>query len=211
MTLDRAGFPFIGGAAMPALLLLLVGQSLLALALTMLPVAVALFFRDPERHPPKARDAVVSPADGRVLYVGSGQLEIAPPGDWNQISIFLSPLDVHVNRVPVSGRITRVDYHAGQFLPAYRRGAGAHNERSEIWLDHEGQDIVFRQVVGALARRVVCRVTTGTPVQTGERFGIMKFGSRMDLFLPPDAVLLAEEGGHVRGGETIVARLMRPS
>ena len=80
-----------------------------------------------------------------------------------------------------------------------------------MWLDHEGQDVVFRQVVGALARRVVCRVTTGTPVQTGDRFGIMKFGSRMDLFLPPDAALLIEEGRRVRGGETIVARLMRSS
>ena len=211
MTLDRAGFPFIGGAAIPTLTLLLAGQASLALALTILPVAVALFFRDPERHPPNEPDVVVSPADGRVLYVGPGQREIAPPGDWNQISIFLSPLDVHVNRVPVSGRITRVDYQPGQFLPAYRTDAGTHNERSEVWLDHEGQDVVFRQVVGALARRVVCRVTTGTPVQTGERFGIMKFGSRMDLFLPPDAALVIEEGRRVRGGETIVARLTRSS
>ena len=211
MTLDRAGFPFIGGAALPTLTLLLAGQASLALALTILPVAVALFFRDPERHPPNEPDVVVSPADGRGLYVGPGQQEIAPPGDWNQVSIFLSPLDVHVNRVPVSGRITRVDYQPGQFFPAYRTDAGTHNERSEVWLDHEGQDVVFRQVVGALARRVVCRVTTGTPVQTGDRFGIMKFGSRMDLFLPPDAALLIEEGRRVRGGETIVARLMRSS
>ena len=143
-----------------------------------------MFFRDPERVPPQAPEAVVSPADGRVLYAGTAEGTLAPPGDWLQVSVFLSPLDVHVNRVPIAGQVTRVEHVPGTFLPAFRDGAAARNERTEIWLQHAGQTIVFRQVVGALARRVVCRVAVGAKVQTGQRFGIMKFGSRMDLFIP---------------------------
>jgi phosphatidylserine decarboxylase len=116
-------------------------------------------------------------------------------------------MDVHVNRIPVSGRVTRVEYKPGRFLPAYRHDAGTANERSEIWIDHDGQAIVARQVVGMLARRVVCRVEPGTDVRAGDRFGIMKFGSRMDVFLPPDATLMVKVGDAVRGGVTVIAML----
>ena len=207
MSIDRAGVPFIGLAFVPSLACLAAGLALPALLLCIPGLLVALFFRDPPREPPREPGAVVAPADGRVLFAGAAEASSAPPGAWLQVSIFLSPLDVHVNRVPIGGRITRVDHVRGTFLPAYRAGAGASNERSELWLDHEGRTIVFRQVVGALARRVVCRVTPGTDVRTGQRFGIMKFGSRMDLFVPTDAVLVAARGDRVRGGETVVARL----
>ena len=150
---------------------------------------------------------MVSPADGKVLSTGQADPTLAPEGAWEQISIFLSPLDVHVNRVPHEGRVTRVDHVPGKFLPAYRDRAEAENERNEVWVEYEGQTIVFRQVVGALARRVVCRVRAGDSVQTGERFGIMKFGSRMDVFLPAGTDLLVTAGDTVRGGETIVARI----
>lgn len=207
MSIDRAGVPFIGLAFVPSLACLATGLLLPALLLCIPGLLVALFFRDPSREPPREPGAVVAPADGRILFAGAAEASGAPPGAWLQVSIFLSPLDVHVNRVPIAGRVTRVDHVRGTFLPAYRAGAGASNERSEIWLDHEGRTIVFRQVVGALARRVVCRVTPGTDVRTGQRFGIMKFGSRMDLFVPTDAVLVAVRGDRVRGGETVVARL----
>ncbi len=209
MTIDRAGFPFIGVALIPAAVCLAAGLPLVALPLSGLGVAIALFFRDPERVPPQMPEAVVSPADGRVLYAGPADRPLAPPGDWLQISIFLSPLDVHVNRVPIAGQVTRVEHVPGTFVPAFRDGA-ALNERTEIWLDHAGQTIVFRQVVGALARRVVCRVAAGTTVQTGQRFGIMKFGSRMDLFMPTTATLVVSKGNRVRGGETVVAHLGAP-
>ena len=208
MTIDRAGYPFIGVSLIPAVACLAAGLPLVALPLSGLAVGIALFFRDPDRVTPQREEIVVSPADGRVLYVGTAETAVAPPGRWLQISIFLSPLDVHVNRVPIAGRITRVEHVPGKFLPAFRDGAAAENERNEIWLDHGGQPIVFRQVVGALARRVVCRVTTGAEVQTGQRFGIMKFGSRMDVFMPTDATLIVAEGDRVRGGETVVARLV---
>ena len=207
MPIDRAGIPFIGVALVPPAVCLMAGLPIVAIPLTFLAVGVALFFRDPERITPQEPGAVVAPADGRVLYAGRAQRTAAPPGDWLQISIFLSPLDVHVNRVPIQGRVTRVEYMPGTFLPAFRVGAAVRNERNEIWLEHADQTIVFRQVVGALARRVVCRVTSGTTVQTGQRFGIMKFGSRMDLFVPTSATLVVTDGERVRGGETVVARL----
>ena len=210
MSIDRAGYPVVGVALVPALVCLAAGLPLLALPLAGLAVGITLFFRDPERVPPQVPEAVVSPADGRVLYAGPADRPLAPPGDWLQVSVFLSPLDVHVNRVPIAGQVTRVEHVPGTFLPAYRDGA-ALNERNEIWLDHAGQTIVFRQVVGALARRVVCRVGAGATVQTGQRFGIMKFGSRMDLFMPTTATLVVTNGDRVRGGETVVAHLGAPA
>ena len=211
MFIDRAGLPFIGLAFVPSLICLAAGLAFPALLLSSLGILVALFFRDPSREPPQDPGVVVAPADGRVLFAGAADPDGAPPGTWLQVSIFLSPLDVHVNRVPIGGRVTRVDRVRGTFLPAYRPGAGASNERAEIWLEHEGHTIVFRQVVGALARRVVCRVTPGTTVSTGQRFGIMKFGSRMDLFVPAGSTLVTARGDRVRGGETVVARLGVPA
>jgi phosphatidylserine decarboxylase len=116
-------------------------------------------------------------------------------------------MDVHVNRVPVSGRVTRVTFTPGRFLPAYRHEAGSTNERSEIWIDHDGQTVVARQIVGILARRVVCRLEVGRAVDAGERYGIMKFGSRMDVFIPDTAQICVAVGDTVRGGETVIAVL----
>ena len=182
-----------------------------AVPLVVLAGFFALFFRDPDRTPPQDPDAVVAPADGRVMMAGRAAPDAAPSalsaGDWQQISIFLSPIDVHVNWIPVSGKVTRVEFRPGRFLPAYRPDAATANERSEVWVDHHGQTVVVRQVVGILARRVVCRVEPGSEVRAGERMGIMKFGSRMDVFLPPSAKLLVTVGDRVRGAETIVAKL----
>lgn len=178
-----------------------------AVPLLLLAAFFAFFFRDPDRVSPADELAVLSPADGRVLVAGSADPGATPPGEWKQISIFLSPMDVHVNRTPVSGRVTRVDFRRGGFLPAYHHDAASSNERSEIWVDHDGQTIVFRQIVGMLARRVVCRVQPGARIQAGQRIGIMKFGSRMDIFLPPSATLHVSVGDVVRGGETVMASL----
>jgi len=179
----------------------------LAVPFLILAAFFLFFFRDPERRAAGGDDDVVAPADGRVLVAGAAAADAAPPGSWQQVSIFLSPIDVHVNRLPVSGRVTRVSYTRGRFLPAYRPDAAAANERSEIWIDHRGQTIVARQIVGILARRVVCRVKAGADVHAGDRFGIMKFGSRMDVFLPVTATLKVGVGESVRGGETVIAVL----
>lgn len=203
--IDPAGWPFVGGA----LLLAFVGgifwwpTGLLFLAAA---VAFVFFFRDPERRVTEGFDVVLSPADGRVMIAGPAG-DAAPAGSWQQVSIFLSPMNVHVNRIPASGRVTRVSYTPGNFLAAYRHDAATANERSEIWIDHGGQAIVARQIVGILARRVVCRVQTGAEVRAGDRYGVMKFGSRMDVFLPPSAELRVKVGDTVRGAETIIAVL----
>ena len=155
---------------------------------------------------PQGEGLVVSPADGRVMMSGPSDGRWAPPGEWKQITIFLSPLDVHINRSPVSGRVTRIEYRPGRFLPAYDE-ASNENELNEIWIDHDGQTIVVRQVVGILARRIVCRVREGDVLERGQRIGLMKFGSRMDVFLPPSAELRVQAGQKVTAGETNLAEL----
>jgi phosphatidylserine decarboxylase len=209
MPLDPAGLPFIIGAFLLAVIAGLTAGWGFATPFVVIGAFFIFFFRDPDRSAPAdaGDDAVMSPADGRVLVAGRAAVETAPPGEWQQISIFLSPMDVHVNRVPVSGRVTRVTFMRGRFLPAYHHDAATANERSEIWLDHGGQTVVARQVVGILARRVVCRIEAGAQVRAGERFGIMKFGSRMDVFVPPSATLTVAVGQMVRGGETVIAVL----
>jgi phosphatidylserine decarboxylase len=205
--LDPAGLPFIAGALGLAVVSAAAGTWMLVIAFCALAAIFAFFFRDPERMPPAGMDVVLAPADGRVLVAGPAVATAAPPGTWQQISIFLSPMDVHVNRIPVSGRITKVGLKPGRFLPAYRDDAGSENERSEIWIDHDGRTVVARQIVGILARRVVCRATIGSEVRAGDRFGIMKFGSRMDVFVPEAATLTVKRGDVVRGGETVIAVL----
>jgi phosphatidylserine decarboxylase len=205
---DRAGFPFVGGAWLIAAIAGVYGGWIFAVPFVALGAFFAFFFRDPERASPDAAAVVLSPADGRVKFVGDAEPGVAPPGEWKQISIFLSPMDVHVNRIPASGTITRVSYTPGKFLPAYRPEAAAVNERSEVWIDRgNGETVVARQVVGVMARRVVCRAKVGERVHAGQRFGIMKFGSRMDVFLPRRAILKATVGEMVRGGETVIAVL----
>jgi phosphatidylserine decarboxylase len=207
LRLDPAGLPFIGGAFLLALVSGATAGWVLALPFVALGSFFAFFFRDPDRTPPAGANQVLAPADGRVLVAGPAIAGGPPEGPWAQVSIFLSPIDVHVNRIPASGRVTRVSYTPGRFLPAYHQDAGSANERSEVWIDHGGQTIVARQVVGVLARRVVCRVQAGADVAAGDRFGIMKFGSRMDVFLPPTASLTVKVGDVVRGGETVIAVL----
>ena len=131
----------------------------------------------------------------------------APKGDWQIISMFLSPMDVHINRTPVEGTVTHVEYHPGKFLPAYKKEAGELNEWTEVWIDRPGGPVVVRQIVGVLARRIVCRIKEGEKVSAGQRFGVMKFGSRIDLFLPRSATILVKSGDKVVGGETTLATL----
>ncbi|HKT78796.1 MAG TPA: phosphatidylserine decarboxylase [Vicinamibacterales bacterium] len=207
MKIDPAGVPFIVGA----LALGVIAGVLVSWTLVVPGVALAaiflFFFRDPDRRPLAGSHLVLSPADGRVLVAGAAEPGVAPAGEWKQISIFLSPMNVHVNRIPASGRVTQVLYKRGRFLPAYHAHAAAANERSEVWIDHDGQPIVARQVVGVLARRVVCRLQPGAEVRAGDRYGVMKFGSRMDVFLPVTAEIRVQIGDEVRAAESLIAVL----
>lgn len=210
MRIDKAGWPFIVGGLLPAAMLLAARRPRLAAPCAALAAFMAYFFRDPDRNVPADPDVVVAPADGRVMVARAADPRVAPPGEWLQVSIFLSPLDVHVNRIPIGGTIRRVDHRPGRFLAAYRPESALANERTEIWIDTGRELVVVRQVVGVLARRIVCRIEEGAVVRTGDRFGLMKFGSRMDVFLPPSATLVVGEGERTRGGETVIARLARP-
>ena len=207
MRIDPAGYPFIFGALFAAVLVGSFASWAFAGPLFILSAFFLFFFRDPDRLVTDTPDAVLSPADGRVMVAGSVTGQQAPPGQWQQISIFLSPMDVHVNRMPIGGRVTKVQYHPGRFLPAYKAEAGDLNEYTEVWVDHGGQTVVFRQIVGILARRIVCRAREGDVVKAGDRFGVMKFGSRMDLFLPTTAGLCVQAGDKVTGAVTVIAEL----
>jgi phosphatidylserine decarboxylase len=183
-----------------------VAGSTYGVAALVLPAFFLFFFRDPERHTALGPREVVSPADGKVMVAGTptGNFD---PAAWQQVTIFLSPMDVHVNRMPLAGRVTSVKYHPGKFLPAYKREAGDLNEHTEVVLDHGGQTIVVRQIVGILARRIVCRVREGDEVGAGARFGVMKFGSRMDVFVPQGSTLRVQVGDRVSAGVTVIAVL----
>jgi phosphatidylserine decarboxylase len=204
--IDSAAFPFVGIAAVPFALSAAGGWWGLAVLLSGLPIAIALFFRDPPRTSPGDERLVLAPADGRVMHAGPARGGEAPPGDWLQVTVFLSVLDVHINRTPVAGRVRRVLHVPGTFLAAFK-AESAGNEHSEVWVEAPSAVVVFRQVVGLLARRVVCRVKVGDVLTPGQRVGLMKFGSRMDVFVPVDATLAVATGGRVRAGETVIARL----
>jgi phosphatidylserine decarboxylase len=212
MRIDRAGWPFITAPLAPAAVLGGLGRRrvrLGALPFLLVSAYMALFFRDPDRRcdvEKPAPDDVVSPADGVVMVAGEPQEGVAPDGDWRQVSVFLSVVDVHVNRSPYRGEVVESSYRRGSFLAAYRKESAHRNERSEIWLRDGERTVVFRQIVGVLARRIVTRTGPGQRLTTGERMGLMKFGSRMDVFVPPECTITVSKGQRVRGGETVIAR-----
>ncbi|HEX2894159.1 MAG TPA: phosphatidylserine decarboxylase [Marmoricola sp.] len=212
-SIDREAWPAAAVGAAPALVAAFLGRRRAAAALLALPAGIVAFFRDPERRVdamPVDDDVVLAPADGKVMHAGPGQPGVAPPGEWQQVSIFLSVFDVHINRAPYGGRITDVTYRPGRWLAAYKFESATQNERSDITVEREvagrTRTVVFRQIVGAVARRVVTRVSPGDVVATGERIGLMKFGSRMDVFLPVDVALTVAEGDRTVAGETVLGR-----
>ncbi len=164
---------------------------------------VLYFFRDPERVAPADPAAVVSPADGRVVEVIEQPLGSRPG---RRVSIFLAIWDVHVNRAPLAGRITKVEYRPGRFYAAMRSRASAENEQNVVHLETPRGEIVFKQIAGWIARRVLFWKTAGDAVALGERVGMIRFGSRVDLWLPAEAEILVRPGEHVKGGSSILAR-----
>jgi phosphatidylserine decarboxylase len=218
----REGYLIVAGAAVLALVLAGVGLSLDAWYVRYPLIATGVgalaftlfFFRDPERTPPEdgaAGRALLAPADGRVVEVVEEDEPLYLDGPAQRISIFLSPLNVHVNRIPTNGVVEYARYRPGDYLVAWHPKASDKNERSEIGLRHpSGTKVLFKQIAGAVARRIVYHVGEGDTVQAGERFGIVKFGSRMDVLVPPGVELDVEKGQSVRGGTTVLGRLPEP-
>ncbi|HTW89929.1 MAG TPA: phosphatidylserine decarboxylase [Candidatus Binataceae bacterium] len=184
------------------------GVDWLAIILLVVALAFALFFRDPERLPAGADGVVLSGADGRVCDLGEGSPPGLPDQTFRRVSVFMSPLDVHVNRAPVGGEVLAVTHTPGEFHAAYSDVASQHNERNLVVIrDAADRRYVFVQVAGYLARRIVCRVRPQDRVFAGDRIGLIMFGSRFDHFLPMDYQLTVAIGDRVRGGETVIGEL----
>ena len=204
------GRPFILAAAAAILLGLVVGAWLFWLGAAFLLFCL-YFFRDPDRVPPARPGAVLAPADGRIVSVmpavPPAELGLGPAPRW-RVAIFLSVLDVHVNRMPASGTVTRIAYRHGKFVNASMDKASEHNERNALALRlADGREMAVVQIAGLIARRIVCQVREGDFVTAGSRFGIIRFGSRTDLYLPEGVSPLVAEGQLMIGGETVIAEL----
>ncbi len=201
------GIPFVlGAAAIAAALYFVWPKSVPPAAVVLLLAAfMAWFFRDPERVPPVERGAVISPADGKVVYCGE-----VPPGRYSpeagkMVSVFMSVFDVHVNRAPVSGKVSSVRYHPGKFLVASEDKASLDNEQNGVALETaDGHRVAYVQIAGLIARRIVCYLSEGDIVKKGQRVGMIRFGSRVDVLMPATAVLRVKTGDRVRAGESIV-------
>ena len=209
-----AGRPFIVGGLIVVMLGLLVGPWLAWLGL-IFTLFCLFFFRDPERVPPPRSDLLVAPADGRIVSVAPAvppvELGLGGTPRW-RVSIFLTVLNVHVNRVPGDGVVTRIAYRHGAFLNASMDKASVDNERNAIAMRLPGgQEIAVVQIAGLIARRIVCTLREGDTVHCGDRFGIIRFGSRTDLYLPEGIRPLVTEGQTMIGGETVIADLAAPA
>lgn len=202
MPIAPEGWPFILVPLVAALALVWLGWPKTAVLLGAVVVFMAYFFRDPDRTPPATAGAIVAPADGRVTEVREG-VDDPFVGPARQVVIFLSPLDVHVNRAAIGGRVVSVTRIPGAFRPAYRPDA-EENQRVAIALEGEVGRVLMRQVVGVLARRIVCRVREGDRLGVGERFGMIKFGSRMDVVMPVRARVMVKPGDRVTAGESVI-------
>jgi phosphatidylserine decarboxylase len=164
------------------------------------------FFRDPDRTTPSEKNLLISPADGEVIDISVAEENIFLNGISKKVSIFMSPLDVHVNRIPMDGKIDYLKYHEGENLVAFDDKSSDKNERMEIGMTNKYGKILFKQIAGFIARRIVCTLTLGQSVKAGERFGMIKFGSRVDIYMPVGAEILISMNQNVYAGETVIAK-----
>lgn len=162
------------------------------------------FFRDPERAVPEVKNVIISPADGKIIVIDEVEEDEFFHTKVKKVSIFMSVWDVHVNRIPISGRVSYFNYERGQFLPAYKDDAALQNEHTSIGIENENIKVFFRQIAGILARRIVCHIREGHKVKIGERFGMIKFGSRVDIFLPTNVQIKVKLNEKVKAGQTII-------
>ena len=196
----KEGYPFILVPLVAAALFAFIGWWWLVVFFVLLAAFMAFFFRDPERAIPSDPDIIVSAADGTVTRIDETE-------NGKIVSVFLSPLNVHINRSPIAGSITKIDYVRGKKLPATSNQASFVNERNSITIEGEKMTVVCTQIAGILARRIVCRCKVGEHLDIGERFGLIKFSSRTDLLMPKDVEVLVKSGDRVVGGQTVIARL----
>ncbi|MGA8050269.1 MAG: phosphatidylserine decarboxylase [Burkholderiales bacterium] len=205
----REGWPYLGAALGAALLVTLFAGGWWSVPLWLLALFVLQFFRDPQREAPDDPQAVLAPADGRIVAVHKARdpwLE----RDALKVSVFMNVFNVHSNRAPVDGTVKKRWYHAGAFVNAALDKASTDNERNALWIrTGDGQDVTCVQIAGLIARRILCYVDEGSELRRGERYGFIRFGSRVDVYLPPDAEVNAALGEKVYAAESVLARLAR--
>ena len=202
------GFPFIIPLGIATLLAFLAGFKGISLVLLAVTLFVVWFFRNPQRNTPEKDGLVISPADGRVIRIEETTSDEQPGRTFQKISIFMNVFNVHVNRIPCSGKVRFVRYREGKFLSANLDKASALNERNTVLLQTaDGREIMTIQIAGLIARRIVCWLKEGMQVTRGERFGLIRFGSRVEVFLPLGSTILVRVGEKVRAGETPIGEL----
>lgn len=199
----RDGIPFVIVPIVLGIIPLIFGYWWLAIPFLLIAAFMAFFFRNPRRSIPLAPGLVVAPADGRVTIVRPADASNSE----SLVSIFLSPLDVHINRAPVAGEIVEIAYKKGKFIMATKEESRLVNEQNRLTIKGAHVTITCIQIAGILARRIVCWKRRGERVECGERFGMIKFGSRTDLLMPPEIEIVVKVGMHVRGGETIIGKI----
>lgn len=203
----RAGYPFIFSAAFVTLVVALLGLVSLSLLGLLVTGFICWFFRDPDRLVPTGEGLVVSPADGKIIRVEPVSETPFFPGPCIRISIFMSVFNVHVNRIPHEGVIRNVDYHPGKFFSANLDKASADNERNALLLEApNGNSVGFVQIAGLIARRIICRVQPGDSLDRGQRFGMICFGSRLDVYLPEHTEIKIKKGDIVQAGTTVLGK-----
>jgi phosphatidylserine decarboxylase len=206
--IDRAGIPFIGIAAFATAVFALLGIAVLALPGLLATLFIGYFFRDPDRVTPVLEGGVVSPADGRVIRVERLERTHFAEGPCRKVSIFMSIFNVHVNRIPFDGRIAKIEYYPGKFFSANLDKASRFNEHNAVYLETgNGQTLCFVQIAGLVARRIICRIQEGDDVVRGQRFGLICFGSRLDVYLPVDTQITVTVGDVVSAGTSLIGKL----
>jgi len=203
-----AGYPFILVAAFTTAILALLGFTTLTLIGLVITFCICGFFRDPDRVTPVDKGVVVSPADGKVIAAGLVDNSPFSNGEFMKISIFMSVFNVHVNRVPYTGRVKEIDYYPGKFFSANLDKASEQNEHNAVAIEMEtGQPLCVVQIAGLIARRIICYIKPGDQVIRGQRFGLICFGSRLDVYLPADIKLRLAVGDKVKAGTSILGQL----
>ena len=210
MPVAKAGYPLIFAGAFVTLIFALLGMTYVTIMGLVVTMGVCWFFRDPDRVVPNQPEAVVSPADGKVVSVGDADDTPFYRGRCKKISIFMSVFNVHVNRIPFSGSVKEVRYHPGKFFAANLDKASLQNEHNAVYLESEGAPaLCVVQIAGLIARRIICKVQPGNEVLKGQRYGIICFGSRLDVYLPVDAKIEVAIGDKVKAGSSIIGRMVK--
>lgn len=206
-SIAKEGIPYIGLGGLLAIFFFFMKIYWFAAIILAFTLFCLYFFRDPPRTPERNDDSFVSPADGKIIVIDKKTKHELFPAGCLKVSIFMSVFNVHINRSPTEGKITRIQYRSGKFLPAYSMASASDNEQNELWIENNQTTYAVNQIAGILARRIVCWKQEGDNLSRTQRFGLIQFGSRVDIFLPTNFELEIKMGDSVYGGQTILGHL----